>query len=95
MYQKQILKNAPTLNTILMVEDTLNNMEDSVTTLANLKKILPKKINHNTLKEVISYLYKSNKILFCPEGILWIYNDNPNLRKAIKEGYVWKPEKSR
>jgi hypothetical protein len=69
-----------------MVEDTLKNMNESVITIAGLKKILPRKVNHNTLKEILDYLDKSNKIYINVKGIAWIQNDNPNLRKAIREG---------
>ncbi|MBC8500981.1 MAG: hypothetical protein ISS25_04565 [Nanoarchaeota archaeon] len=84
---------SPRLKTILMIENTLKNMEDSAITLANLKKILPKKVNHYTLMEALHYLYDSKKIIYCPDGILWIYNDSPKLQKAIEEGYEWKPDK--
>ncbi|HLC98414.1 MAG TPA: hypothetical protein VJC00_00205 [Candidatus Nanoarchaeia archaeon] len=82
----QKLEHSPTLNTVLMVEETLKNMEDSVITIAELKRILPKQINHNTLKIILDYLDKSNKIYIGVKGIAWIYNTNPNLRKAIAEG---------
>ena len=42
--QIQKLVHSPTLNTVIMVEDTLKNMDKSVITIAGLKKILPKKI---------------------------------------------------
>ncbi len=83
--QELVIKHSPTLNTILMVEDTLKNMEDSLITIAGLKKILPRKVNHNTLKEILDYLDKSNKIYINVKGIAWVQNDNPNLRKAIRE----------
>jgi len=88
----QKLKHAPTLKTILMVEDTLKNMDESVITIAGLKRKLPKQINHNTLKTILEYLDESNKILIGVKGITWIYNDNPKLRKAIANGWVWKPK---
>jgi hypothetical protein len=69
-----------------MVEHTLENMNESVITIANLKKILPKQINHNTLMIILVYLEKSNKIATTLKGITWIHNTNPRLRKAISEG---------
>ena len=42
-------EHAPTLNTVLMVEETLKNMDKSVITIAQLKKILPKQVNHLSL----------------------------------------------
>ena len=69
-----------------MVEDILKNMNESVITVAELKRILPRQINHNTLKVILEYLELSNKILVTMRGITWIHNPNPNLRKAIAEG---------
>lgn len=79
-------KHSPTLNTVLMVEDTLKNMDESVITVAELKKKLPKQVNHNTLKRILEYLEESNKIAVSMKGITWIHNPNPNLRKAISSG---------
>ena len=80
------LEHGPTLNTVLMVEDVLKNMEESVITIAELKRKLPRQVNHNTLKIILEYLEMSNKILVTIRGITWIHNSNPNLRKAISEG---------
>ncbi len=74
---------SPTLNTILMVEDTLKNSPDSVVTVAELKKMLPKQVNHNTLMVILDYLEQSNKIAVGLKGITWIHNRNENLRKTI------------
>ncbi len=84
--QEQRLEHSPTLNTVLMVEDTLKNMDESVITVAELKRKLPRKVNHNTLKAILEYLERSNKILVTMRGITWIHNPHPNLRKAIAEG---------
>ncbi len=84
--QEHKLEHSPTLNTVLMVEETLKNMEESVITIAKLKKILPKQVNHNTLKIILLYLEYSNKIAVTLKGITWIHNTNPRLRKAISEG---------
>ncbi|MEM4598898.1 MAG: hypothetical protein QW400_04400 [Candidatus Diapherotrites archaeon] len=83
---QQRLKHAPTLNTVLMVENALKNSEKSAIKVSELKKMLPKKINHNTLKTVLEYLEESNKIAVSIKGITWIHNQNPKLRKAISEG---------
>jgi len=84
--QESKLEHSPTLNTVLMVEETLKNMDESVITVAKLKKILPKQVNHNTLKIILSYLEYSNKITVTLKGITWIHNINSRLRKAISEG---------
>ena len=84
--QEHKLKHSPTLNTVLMVEGVLKNIDESVITIAELKRRLPKQINHNTLKIVLEYLEESNKIAVTLKGITWIHNTNPRLRKAIAEG---------
>lgn len=80
------VKPSPTLKTILMVEDTLENMPGSVVTVAELKKMLPKQVNHNTMMVILDYLEKSNKIYVGLKGITWIFNSNENLKKAISQG---------
>ena len=82
----QILEHSPTLNTVLMVEDSLKNMSESVITIAELKRKLPKQVNHNTLMIILDYLEKSNKIAVTLKGITWIYNANLNMKKAIVQG---------
>lgn len=79
-------ETAPNLNTVIMVEETLRNMDESVITVAELKRKLPRKVNHNKLKIILRYLEESNKILMTMDGITWIFNSNPNLRKAISKG---------
>ncbi|PIN85953.1 hypothetical protein COV19_07085 [Candidatus Woesearchaeota archaeon CG10_big_fil_rev_8_21_14_0_10_44_13] len=86
MLHEQKLEHYPTLNTILMVEKALKTMDDSVITIAELKRRLPKQVNHNTLKAILGYLEESNKITFGLKGITWVHNTNPSLKKAISEG---------
>ena len=88
MEQELIKKvmHSPTLNTILMVEETIKNADESIVTIPYIKKHLPRKVNHNTLMQILEYLEESNKIAVSLKGITWIHNNNPNLRKAISEG---------
>jgi hypothetical protein len=76
----------PTLNTVIMVERSLKNCKESVIRIAELKKILPKQVNHNTLIIILKYLQESNKILVTLDGITWIHNTNSNLRNALNKG---------
>jgi len=85
--QIQKLKHSPTLNTVIMVEDTLKDMEGSIISIAGLKRKLPKQVNHNTLKVILRYLEESNKIVVTIMGITWIHNTNTNLRSAISKGF--------
>ena len=84
--QVQILEHAPTLNTVIMVENTLQKVSGSVVSIAELKRKLPRQVNHNTLKVILEYLEGSNKIAVSLKGITWIHNINPNLKKAISHG---------
>ena len=85
MYQLVMFMN-PTLKTIRMVEDSLKNSEESLITVAKLKKILPKQVNHSILLEILDYLQENNKIYVSVKGITWLVNDNPIFRKAVREG---------
>ena len=76
----------PTLNTVMMVEDTLQKMNNSVISIAELKRKLPRQVNHITLMVILKYLEKSNKIGVSLNGITWIENNNPNLKRAILQG---------
>jgi len=76
----------PTLNTVIMVEDTLKKMNESIVSIAELKRKLPRQVNHLTLMVILRYLERSNKIAVTLEGITWIYNENSNLRRAISNG---------
>ncbi len=86
MKMSQMMKQAPTLKTVIMVENTLKKMNGSVITIANLKRKLPRQVNHNALMVILKYLESSNKIAVSLKGITWIQNTNPNLRKAIAKG---------
>lgn len=76
----------PTLNTVMMVEETLKKMNESIVTIAELKRSLPRQVNHNTLMLILEYLERSNKIAVTLRGITWIRNTNINLKKAIAKG---------
>ncbi len=84
--KKKRIEHSPTLRTIKMVENTLKNMDESRIKISELKKILPRQINHNTLKQVIDYLEESNKIVTSHKGITYTINNSPKLKKAIENG---------
>lgn len=77
----------PTLNTVIMTEETLKSINESVISVAELKRRLPRQVNHNTLMLILRYLEKSNKIAVTLKGITWIHNINPNLKRAIARGF--------
>ncbi len=78
-------KHSPTLNTVLMVEETLKKSE-GLLTLAELKRRLPKQVMHQTLIQILDYLQMSGKILIGTKGILWIFTERKELNELIKRG---------
>ena len=85
-YEQKKPAHWPTLNTVMMIEDTLKNINESVISVAELKRRLPRQVNHNTLMIILDYLEKSNKIAVSLKGISWIHNTNINLRNAVNKG---------
>lgn len=83
--EKSESEHSPTLNTVLMVEETLKKAGELVT-LAELKRRLPRKIMHSTLLTVLDYLQLSGKIVIGTKGILWIFTERAELDKLIKRG---------
>ncbi|MEK6925761.1 MAG: hypothetical protein AABW50_00630 [Nanoarchaeota archaeon] len=75
----------PNLKTVLMVETVLREAEKMMTR-EEIKEKLPKQIMHQTLNIILDYLEKRGMIIDSHKGILWIYNPNPRLRKAIEKG---------
>ncbi|MGC9309678.1 MAG: hypothetical protein ACP5D2_03230 [Candidatus Nanoarchaeia archaeon] len=69
-----------------MVEETIQKSDKSAIPIPELKKNLPRKVNHNTLMVILEYLEKSGKIAIGLKGITWIYTDNATLQKLIKKG---------
>jgi hypothetical protein len=79
--------HSPTLNTVLMVEDTLRK-QDGPISIEGLKRVLPKKIMDQSLRIILSYLENKGSILVGLRGISWIANDNPKFLKMIKKAKV-------
>lgn len=77
--------HSPTLNTVMMVEETLKNAGQMLT-VAEVKRKLPKKVMHNTLLQILDYLQLSGKILITTKGVLWIYEGREKLDELIKKG---------
>ncbi|MBN2459940.1 hypothetical protein JXB28_06670 [Candidatus Woesearchaeota archaeon] len=79
----------PNLKTILMVEKAFKDSETGLLTVAQLKKALPKQVNHNTLIEVLDYLDKSNKIAIGVKGMLWIHNPSLKFQEALRKASTY------
>jgi hypothetical protein len=74
----------PKLNSILMVEKTIQDSEDYPTKM-ELWKSLPKQMQYQTFKLILDYLELSNKIMFDDDKIIWIFANNKKLNKLIQE----------
>jgi len=77
--------HSPTLNTVLMVEKTLEKAGEPLT-LAQLKRKLPRQVMHSTLLQVLDYIQESGKILITTKGIVWIYMPRAELEALKKRG---------
>lgn len=75
----------PNLSTVLMVEDYLKSHADIPITLAKLKKELPRKVMHQTIKVILRYLWQSGKIIYGPKGIQWIYAPPEHIKKMLDD----------
>ena len=75
----------PNLKTMLVIEKTLRNAE-TIINREELKRRLPMKIMHQTLNLILRYFEKRGMIIDNREGILWIYNPSPKLKRAIERG---------
>jgi hypothetical protein len=74
----------PTLRTIRMVEKVIQNHDDSIITIPQIKELLPRKVNHNILIEVLSYLEENRKIYSSIKGITWTDNTDKRFKEILK-----------
>ncbi len=82
---KETIQHSPTLNTVLIVEQTLKKISEPVK-LAELKSRLPRKVMHQTLIQILDYLQISGKIIIGTKGILWIFTERDELKTLIQKG---------
>ena len=84
MEMKQVL-HYPQLDTVLMVEDFIKNLDRNMTK-KQIWVSLPRKIMYQTFCVILDYLEKSNKITHDNKGnVVWIFNslDNKKLQETI------------
>ncbi len=74
----------PRLDTLLAVEKAIKSSGTYPTRKA-LWKSLPKKIQYQTFARILDYLESSNKIIMNGRSIVWVFPDNENLSKLLKE----------
>ncbi|MAG02446.1 hypothetical protein CMI42_03850 [Candidatus Pacearchaeota archaeon] len=80
---KNNILHYPKLDSILMVEKTIQDFEDHPTRM-ELWKSLPKQMQYQTFKLILEYLETSNKIMFEGNKILWIFANNKKLNELIQ-----------
>jgi hypothetical protein len=73
----------PRLDTILMVENAIKE-SGSYPTKKELLESLPKKLQYQTFNRILNYLESSNKIMFDSRKIIWIFPDNPKLKRLLE-----------
>ena len=77
------LARSPTLDTVLMIEKTIEKYSTEFNRTELWKK-LPKKVMWQTYLVVLSYLESINKIGFDKDGVI-VYLWNPKLAKLIEK----------
>jgi len=86
-FKPKNLLRYPRLDTVLMVEEAIQDAKD-YPTKTNLWKSLPKKMMYQTFNTIIDYLEYSGKIIIDKDGaIIWIW-DPEGIRKLKKQGLV-------
>src|SRR3989338_7354668 len=90
-----VQRHSPTLDTIQMVEHTLQTMTEDFITIAELKRKLPRQVNHYTLMTILRYLEQSNKLLITLDGITWLREPGPGLRALLAESVEYEELKNR
>ena len=73
----------PQLDTILMVEKAIKQAK-TYPTKKQLLQSLPKQIQYQTFNRILEYLESSNKIAVDKRQIIWIFPDNPKLKKLLE-----------
>ena len=72
----------PTLATIMMVERAILKAK-TYPTKKELWKSLPRRMQYQTFNRIIDYLLSSNKIILNDRQIVWVFPDNPRLKKLL------------
>jgi len=65
-----------------MVEDAIKKANTYPTRKA-LWGSLPRQVQYQTFKRIIDYLLESHKIILNDNEIVWVFPDNPIIKKAL------------
>jgi hypothetical protein len=66
-----------------MVEKAIREAQ-SYPTKKSLLQSLPRRVQYQTFNRILDYLESSNKIAYDGKRIIWVFPDNPKLRKLIE-----------
>ncbi len=87
-HNSRTTSHMPRLDTIEMVEDIISDKKE-FSSKNRLWRALPKQVQYKTFTTILDYLEKSNKIMYDKKGaILWIFADNPKLKKLHMKSKV-------
>jgi len=76
----------PSLKNILLIEEILKEQTCALRR-EELKRLMPRKIMHQTLNVILVYLEESGKISDNEKGIKWIFRTDENLKKIIEKDH--------
>ena len=76
----------PNLKNILIVEEILKQEKNPVSR-EDIKRLMMKKIMHQTLNLILTYLEESGKIVDNEKGVKWIFRTDDNLKKIIEKDH--------
>lgn len=86
MYSPQIL-HFPRLDTVLLVEETVRKSPRELTR-TQLYHVLGGRVMYQTLKVILDYLEKSNKIIFVDNKVVWIFT-NRKLDQVVSKSKAY------
>lgn len=87
--ENETIMHSPTLESVLMVEETIQKYSQECGKYQLWNK-LPRKMMYQTFLVILNYLEKSNKIIIDKDGcVIWIYNPE-RIRKAISKNLIIK-----
>ncbi len=81
---KEKTQGNPTLDTILLIENTLKSL-DYYPSITQLWKALPRGVTYHNYKAAVQYLIDSRKVLYSKGELFWIFADTPKDFKLIME----------
>ena len=85
--EKTVILHSPTLESVFMVEETIQKYSQECGKYQLWKK-LPKKMMYQTFQIILNYLEESGKIIIDKDGcIIWTFNPD-RIKKLIKEDLI-------